>query len=58
MEERDRQKLFNMEKSLKSIDETLKKMLDFFYSMEEMNLGDDPNYQNEIKKDGFHPPLG
>ena len=42
----------------KSIDESLKDLVVFFHSVEEMTLGDDDKYNEEIKKDGFHPPIG
>ena len=42
----------------KSIDESLKDLVVFFHSVEEMNLGDDDKYNEEIKKDSFHPKIG
>ncbi len=45
---------------LKSIDNTLKDMLNFFKSIEERSLGeeDSQKYLDELGKENFHPPMG
>jgi hypothetical protein len=44
---------------LEEISSSLKELISFFQSIEELNAGaDDNRYNEELKKDGFHPKIG
>lgn len=36
----------------------LKELVDFIHIIDELEKGNDPNYENELKKDGFSPFQG
>jgi hypothetical protein len=35
-----------------------KEILDFFYSIDELNRGEETDLESELRRDGFKPPMG
>lgn len=50
--------LTTMSGQLKAIKENLEELNNFFHSIDELDPENDLKYQEELKKDGFHPPMG